>query len=149
MVQNFQNIQVWQDSVAFHEQLLSVLPAFPKEELYAMSSQLRRASLSISNNIAEGCGRESQKELRNFLNIAMGSLKETESMIIVSQKLNYISNEIFTDLMQKIIIMGKKLNALMQVIYKQINYNKHSQFVNPKDSLPNQKPKTKNQQREA
>jgi len=147
MAQNSQNIQVWQDAVTFHKQLLSILPTFPKEEIYAMSSQLRRASLSISNNIAEGCGRESQKELRNFLNISMGSTKEVESMIVVAQKLDYINNETFTSLIQKITIIGKKLNALMQVISQDINKNnKHSQVGR---SPKNQKPKTKNQQREA
>ena len=113
-----------------------------------MSSQLRRASLSISNNIAEGCGRESSKELKNFLNIAMGSIKEVESMIIVAKELNYINNETFNTIIQKIIIIGKKLNALMQKvsenIYKKTN-NKYSQV----GRSPNQKPKTKNQQREA
>ena len=143
MAQNFQNIQVWQDAVTFHQQLLSILPTFPKEEIYAMSSQLRRASLSISNNIAEGCGRESQKELRNFLSISMGSTKEVESMMVVAQKLDYINNEQFTNLIQKITIIGKKLNALMQVVSQDIN--KNSKYSQAGRSPKNQEPKTKNQ----
>jgi len=121
MAQNFQNIQVWQDAIALHEDIISVLPKFPKEEIYAMSSQLRRASLSISNNIAEGCGRESQKELRNFLSISMGSLKEVESMMIVAQRLNYLDKEEAIKLIQKITIIGKKLNLLMQRVSEQIH----------------------------
>ncbi|MBT6690296.1 four helix bundle protein [archaeon] len=148
MTQNFQNIQVWQDAVQFHKTIISILPKFPKEEIYAMSSQLRRASLSISNNIAEGCGRETSKELRNFLNIAMGSTKEVESMILVSKELDYINNETFMGLIQEIIIIGKKLNSLMQRVTEQIpkKNNKNSQIGR---SPKNQKPKTKNQQREA
>jgi four helix bundle protein len=147
MTQNFQNIQVWQDAVQFHEATIPILRKFPKEEIYAMSSQLRRASLSISNNIAEGCGRESSKELRNFLNIAMGSVKETESMIVVAQKLSYIDKEQYAGSIQKIIIIGKKLNALMQRVAEQINKNNTSRQVGR--SPKNQEPKTKNQQREA
>ena len=116
MSQNFQNLQVWRDAVDFHKTIIPIISKFPKEEIYAMSSQQRRASLSISNNIAEGCGRESNKELRNFLNIAMGSCKEVESMIIVAKELNYITIEIHNQLMQKIITIGKKLNSLMQKV---------------------------------
>ena len=144
MVQNFQNIQTWQEAVELHKIIISILPKFPKEEIYAMSSQLRRASLSISNNIAEGCGRESSKELRNFLNIAMGSTKEVESMIIVAKELNYINNETFMALTQKIITIGKKLNAFMQVLSREIHKKQNniscqlkqvSQVVKPKASL--------------
>ncbi len=116
MVQNFQNIQVWQDAVQFHEAIIPILLKFPKEEIYAMSSQLKRASLSISNNIAEGCGRESGKELRNFLNIAMGSVKETESMTVVAQKLGYINKEQYSDLIQK----PKTKNRLTRVTCLQV-----------------------------
>ena len=114
-----------------------------------MSSQLRRASLSISNNIAEGCGRESNKELRNFLNIAMGSTKEVESMILVAKELGYIDNKIFTILIQKIITIGKKLNAFMQVISKEINKKPNNKFHQVGRSPKNQQLKTKNQKREA
>ena len=121
MSQNFQNLQVWQDTINFHKTIVSEISKFPKEEIYAMSSQLRRASLSISNNIAEGCGRESNKELRNFLNIAMGSCKEVENMIIVARELNYIQIETYKALIQKIITIGKKLNSLMQRVSTSIN----------------------------
>ena len=137
-------MRVWQDAVSLHKDIISKLTSLPKEELYAMNSQLRRASLSISNNIAEGCGRDSNKELRNFLNIAMGSCKEVESMIIVARELRYITEETFTILIQKIIVIGKKLNSLMQKISISIN-----QAVQVGQSPKNQQPTTKNQQREA
>jgi len=130
MVQNFQNLQVWRDAIDFHKNIITKISKFPPEEIYAISSQLRRASLSISNNIAEGCGRNSSKELKNFLNIAMGSCKEVESMIVVAKELKYIDNETFNILIQKIIIIGKKLNSLMQKVAEQVY----------------QKPTTKNQQ---
>ena len=143
MSQNFQNLQVWQDAVDFHKTIIPQILKFPKEEIYAMSSQLRRASLSISNNIAEGCGRESSKELRNFLNISMGSCKEVESMIIVAKELNYLTIESYNKLMQRIITVGKKLNSLMQKVSSSINkkpISKTGEALKTK----NQKLKTKN-----
>jgi len=143
MSQNFQNLQVWQDAVDFHKTIIPQILKFPKEEIYAMSSQLRRASLSISNNIAEGCGRESSKELRNFLNIAMGSCKEVESMIIVAKELEYLPIEKHKELIQKIITVGKKLNSLMQKVTLSIHKKATSQNGrNPKTN--NQQLKTKN-----
>ena len=163
MVQDFQNMQVWQDAVSFHKDIISEIASFPKEELYAMSSQLRRVSLSISNNIAEGCGRNSNKELKNFLSIAMGSCKEVESMIVVAKELSYINNETFTTLIQKIIIIGKKLNSLMQKVSEQVNMSmqnksrsternigipktKNQLLPTAKPSFAHQQPTTKNQQ---
>lgn len=138
MSQNFQNLQVWKDAIDFHKTIILQILKFPKEEVYAMSSQLRKASLSISNNIAEGCGRESNKEMRNFLNIAMGSCKEVESMIIIAKELNYISIETYKILMQKILTIGKKLNFLMQRVSNSISQVGRSPKTN------NQQLKTKN-----
>jgi four helix bundle protein len=143
MSQNFQNLKVWEDAISFHKTIVPEISKFPKEEIYAMSSQLRRASLSISNNIAEGCGRESSKELRNFLNIAMGSCKEVENMIIVAKELYYISIETHKELMQKIITIGKKLNSLMQKVSLSIN-KKTTPKAGEALETKNQKPKTKN-----
>jgi len=136
MSQNFQNLEVWKDAIEFHKKIVLQILKFPKEEIYAMSSQLRRASLSISNNIAEGCGRESSKDLKKFLNIAMGSTKEVESMIIMAKELEYISTEIFNELNKEIITIGKKLNSLIQKVMQ----------PNSGEALEtkNQKPTTKN-----
>ena len=143
MSQNFQNLQIWQDTINFHKAIASEISKFPKEEIYTMSSQLRRASLSISNNIAEGCGRESAKELRNFLNIAMGSCKEVENMIIAAKELEYITAETYKTLTHEIITIGKKLNLLMQRVSISIN---QKQIPKTGEALKtkNQKPKTKN-----
>jgi len=116
MVQDFKNIQVWQDSINFHKALISELAKFPKEEQYAMNSQLRRASLSISNNIAEGCGKSSKKEFRSYLLNAMGSCKEVESMLYMARELNYITELTFKKLNDDINIIGKKLNSFIQTL---------------------------------
>ena len=135
-MQDFTKLQVWQDAKKFHIKIVQASLNFPKEETYSMIPQLRRASLSISNNIAEGCGRNSTKELYSFLNIAMGSTKEVENMINISRELNYINEIEYNNLKQKIFTIGKKLNSLMQKV-------KLAQ-VGRSPKTKNQKPKTKN-----
>ncbi|WP_445709701.1 four helix bundle protein [Flavobacterium mesophilum] len=84
---------------------------FPKEELYGLISQIRRASSSIPNNISEGCGRSSDKEFNQFLNIALGSANETEYLLILAKDLQYLNNEIAESQLEKI-------NNIKSKIYK-------------------------------
>lgn len=87
---------------------------YPKEELYGLVSQIRRASSSIPTNIAEGCGRSSDKEFNQFLNIALGSANETEYLIILSKDLNYISLEKFNEIETQINIIKSKIYNLKE-----------------------------------
>jgi four helix bundle protein len=92
-MKNYKNLTVWQDS---HELVLSVYKetkAFPKEEVYGITSQLRRAAASIPANIAEGCAKSSDREFNRFLQIAMGSLNESEYFLFLSKDLNYLTEE--------------------------------------------------------
>ncbi|RZL19952.1 MAG: four helix bundle protein [Pedobacter sp.] len=94
-MQNFKDLKVWEKA---HQLTLSIYKAsanFPKEEIYSLTSQLRRASASIPANIAEGCGKNSQADLANFLNISLGSANETEYFLILSKDLNYLTEEQF------------------------------------------------------
>ena len=90
---NYKNYKVWQKSHSLVFDIYKVLNSFPKEERFNLSSQIRRASLSIPTNIAEGCGRETQKELIRFLYISSGSAHELDYLILVSSELNIIPNE--------------------------------------------------------
>ena len=89
---------------------------FPKEELYGLTSQIRRATSSIPTNISVGCGRNSDKEFNQFLNIALGSANETEYLLILSKDLKYIQNEIFENLNQKINEIKSKIYNLKKAL---------------------------------
>ena len=87
---NYQDLIVWKKSIALVSKLYASTRAFPKEELYGMTSQIRRAGVSIPANIAEGQSRNSLGEFRQFLGIAQGSLAELETLLIISGNLNYL-----------------------------------------------------------
>jgi four helix bundle protein len=101
-MQNFKELKVWDKA---HQLTLSIYKAsakFPKEEIYSLTNQLRRASASVPANIAEGCGKNSQADLANFLNISLGSANETEYFLILSKDLDYLTEEQFTILSNSI-----------------------------------------------
>ncbi|RYF22591.1 MAG: four helix bundle protein [Flavobacteriales bacterium] len=101
-MQNFKDLKVWEKA---HQLTLSIYKAsasFPKDEIYSLTNQLRRASASIPANIAEGCGKNTQADLANFLNISLGSANETEYFLILSKDLNYLTEEQFTILSNSI-----------------------------------------------
>ena len=95
-MRDFKKLNVWQEA---HQLVLNVYKEtmnFPKEEIYCLTSQIRRAVISIANNIAEGCGRNSKKELYNFLNISMGSSSEVEYLLLLSYDLDYLNDNYIT-----------------------------------------------------
>lgn len=111
---NYKKLDVWNKAVDFATQIYSVTKNFPKEEVYGLTSQLRRASVSISSNISEGAGRNSDKEFRQFLNISFGSCSEIETQLIISYKLGYLSKDDFTSLLEEVISIQKIIYKLIQ-----------------------------------
>jgi len=93
-----------------------VTNSFPKHELYGLSQQLRRAAVSIPSNIAEGKGHRSDREFRNFLSHARGSLLEVQTQLMIAQELQYISPEEGTGLLASSDAIGRCLNSLMNSI---------------------------------
>ena len=110
-MRDFKKYDVWQLSHSLTLEVYKITTEFPKEELYGLISQIRRASSSIPTNISEGCGRNSDKEFNQFLNIALGSANETEYLLILSKDLNYITNEKFETL-------EIQINTIKSKIYK-------------------------------
>lgn len=107
----FQNLIVWQKS---HELVLKIYEAtknFPKEEIYGVTNQIRRASCSIPANIAEGRKKKTQKHKISFLSHSEGSLEEVKYFLILSKDLQYISNEIFLQLFNCAEEIGKLING--------------------------------------
>jgi four helix bundle protein len=90
---NFRSLQVWQKSIDLAVIIYKVTSKFPKDELYGITSQMRRCSVSISSNIAEGAGRNSKQDFRRFLNIAYSSACELETQLIISNKLKYVTGK--------------------------------------------------------
>ena len=101
-MKGFRNLKVWIKSHQLTLDIYKSTQQFPKEELFGLVSQLRRASTSIPTNIAEGSGRKSEKEFIQFLSIALGSANEVDYLIELSRDLGFISQEIWTQLDQEI-----------------------------------------------
>ena len=119
-MKNYKELEVWQKAIDLALELYKVTASFPAEERYGLASQIQRAGVSIPANIAEGWGRGSTKEYVQYLRISRGSLAELETHLIISQKLNYISETNIIDLHNKITTIGKMLNNLMKSL-KSIN----------------------------
>ena len=101
-MRNFQQLEFWQRSHQLTLQVYSLTKSFPKEEIYGLTSQMRRSSSSIPTNIAEGCGRHSSTELKRFLIIAAGSTSELQYQFILSKDLGYMTETIFKELSDEI-----------------------------------------------
>lgn len=87
----FRDLPVWRKSAELVQEVYKISSRFPREERYGITSQLRRAAVSVTSNIAEGSGRGTTPDLRNFLSIARGSVKEAESLILIGLKLKFIA----------------------------------------------------------
>ena len=118
-LRDFKKLDIWHEAHQLTLKVYKETRSFPKEEIYGLTSQLRRAVVSIPNNIAEGCGRNSKKELNNFLNISMGSSSEVEYLLLLAHNLNYLQNEYF-GLNKLLVKMRKMLNTFMQQIKQDI-----------------------------
>ena len=92
-MKDFRELQVWHKAHKLALEVYKVSAAFPKEEIYSLTSQIKRAAVSIATNIAEGCGRGSKKELKQFLQISMGSASEVEYQILLSHELGYMDSK--------------------------------------------------------
>lgn len=115
-MKDFRNLEIWNKS---HQLTLEVYKAtknFPKEELYGLTSQMRKSASSIPNNIAEGCGRGTDAEFHRFLIIAMGSSSELEYQLILANELGYIDSIIYKSLNDDLIKIRKMLNSLIKKV---------------------------------
>lgn len=109
---SFEKLKVWQKSMTFVEQVYEITDKFPKSELYCLTSQIRRAVISIPSNIAEGSTRKSFKDQARYSEIAFGSLLEVLNQIIIANKLGYISETNLNLLRFDIENISRQLNAL-------------------------------------
>lgn len=119
--QKFRKLKVWEKAIAFVEVIYRLTQNFPKIEQYGLTSQIRRASLSISLNIAEGSGVESQIEFNRFIAIALRSTYEVNCAIEIAERLNYIESKLAEELFSKCDEISTMLSGLSKKIKKDLN----------------------------
>ena len=113
MLMTHKDLIVWQRSMDLAEIIHRVTASFPKEEVYGITSQMRRTAYSIPSNIAEGYGRNSDAELKRFLTIASGSASELETQVIICGRVNYLNDKDVTNISNQIIEIVKMQSALI------------------------------------
>ena len=111
---NLQELKIWNKAIDLSVEVYKATAAYPSDERFGLTSQLRRAAVSIPSNIAEGAGRNSNKEFCNFLGIANGSSYEVQTQLVISNKLNLLGNDVLNDLLGQIEELQKMNYAFQQ-----------------------------------
>jgi four helix bundle protein len=115
-MQNFRSLRVWEKSHQLTLDIYSHSKMFPRDEIYGLTSQMRRASGSIGMNIAEGCCRRGSPEMARFLQIAMGSAGELEYQLLLAHDLAYLLNPGYERLAAQVVEVKRMLSSLMQKV---------------------------------
>jgi len=113
-MRDFKKLEVWRIARELNKLIYVATKVFPKDEIYGLTSQIRRASVSISSNISEGCGRRTSKDFAQFLYNAMGSIKEVECQIFISKDLGYLTSDESDKIFEELDKLGRKLNLLIR-----------------------------------
>ncbi|WP_313095230.1 four helix bundle protein [Empedobacter sp.] len=117
------DLDVWKLSIEFVTEIYNLTKDFPKEEQFGLTNQIRRASVSIPSNIAEGAGRRSDKEFLQFLYISMGSIQEIDTQLLISLNLNYLTKSEYEILLTKLDQISKMISGLIKSVKERLNLN--------------------------
>jgi len=117
-LKHYQQLIAWQKAIALVTEVYSATKSFPRDEIYGLTSQIRRAAVSVPSNIAEGKGRATRGEFVQFLGHARGSLCEVETQIVIAANLHYIAPDIRDVLSGRITELGRILNGLIASLEK-------------------------------
>ena len=112
----FQKTEIYQQIMNYIQKIYNITRRFPKEELYGLTNQIRRASISIALNFAEGWGRYNKKEKSQFYKIARASILECLAAVDIAKNLNYVKEPIYHDLLRESEELSKKFNALIKTV---------------------------------
>jgi len=123
-MRSFTDLRVWQEAMNMVEMIYQLTKKYPKEEMFGLISQTRRAAVSIPANIAEGNGRLSRKEYIHFLFIANGSLRELETLLIIALRITYIQTEELKPIQEQLAIVGRMITALRKSLKEKQNTEK-------------------------
>ncbi len=117
----YRDLLVWQKAMDLVENVYLATASFPKEEMFGLTSQLRRAAVSVPSNIAEGHGRQSDRDFQRFLRIAQGSLRELETQLLLAQRLKYVDQPASSTLLESTEELGRLLNGLLKAIQRDLS----------------------------
>jgi four helix bundle protein len=113
-MKDFRSLKVWNRAHALTMTIYQLTREFPKQEMYGLTSQIQRAAVSIPANIAEGCGKDSDAELKRYCLIAMGSSSELEYLLLLAHDLGYIQTNAYQSTSTELVETRKMLNAFIQ-----------------------------------
>jgi four helix bundle protein len=113
-MQDFRKLRVWQKAHQLSLDIYKATKRFPKDEIYGLTSQIRRATVSIGANIAEGSGKDSNIEFKRFLSIAMGSSSERENHLLLARDLEYLDKTEYDRFQADLVEVRKMLNVFIQ-----------------------------------
>ncbi len=125
---SFEKLDVWHLAKNLALKIYQTTNIFPKKELFCLTSQMNRAAISVSSNIAEGSSRKSTKDQIHFYNLAFSSLTELYSQVLIANELNYIQNDQVDELRNTIFELSNKLNALVNSNYSKLNKSTNQQI---------------------
>lgn len=112
-MRDFRKYEIWQKGVDIADKIYDICDNFPKFEMFALADQLRRASVSISSNIAEGASRKSPAEFAHYLQISIGSTFEVETQLLIAKKRKYITEEDYTLLVNDLQSLERQINSFI------------------------------------
>lgn len=115
-MRNFRELKIWQMGYDLALEVYRISSSFPESEKFGITNQIRRSSTSIPTNICEGCGRESDKDFKHFLHIALGSSYETECHLMISRDLGYLEEEDFKKLHSKAVEVEKSITNFIKAL---------------------------------
>lgn len=132
-VQSFKDLEVWQKSMSLVTEIYALTARFPKEELYGLTSQIRRAAVSIPSNIAEGRSKRSTRDFMRFIHIAYGSAAELETQLLIAQNLRYVGSETIQPIIAQLHTINRMLNGLLNGLDRKLS---SSQMPNANPQMP-------------
>ena len=119
-IETFRDLEVWQEAMNLVIQIYKITKIFPKEEMFCLTNQMRRAAISIPSNIAEGNSRKHTKEYLNFLSIAEGSLAELRTQIEIAYRLEYLNEAALNQIYENLNKIGRMMTRLIQALERKL-----------------------------
>lgn len=113
-IRSFTDLLVWKEAHQLAIAIYKITDDFPRKETYSLTDQIRRCAVSITSNIAEGFSRQGKKEKMQFYYTAKGSLTEVQNQLLLARDVGYLKREVFTELAEKTVVVGKLLTGLIK-----------------------------------